>query len=40
MKEQDLHPLLVLLFLFVTVCYGMGAFTIGVAIGEFILSFF
>ena len=40
MKEEDLYPLLVLLFLFTAVCYCMGAFTIGVAIGEAILYFF
>jgi hypothetical protein len=40
MKEEDFHPLLILLVLFVAICYGMGAYTIGFAIGEFIQSFF
>jgi hypothetical protein len=38
--KKDLEPLLVLIFMFALFCYSMAAFWIGVAIAEFILSFF
>jgi hypothetical protein len=38
--KKDFEPFLVLVFMFALFCYSIASFSIGVAIVEFILSFF